>query len=99
MDAIEMSRLDDLFADYPARLSVGQLAEVLGVGRATAYKWLNDGTVPAYRLGGTWVILRDEVKDVIAAGRNLAEAVADEIEEIVDEIQETVDDLIDEDNR
>ena len=94
-----MSRLDDLFADYPARLSVGQLAEVLGVGRATAYKWLNDGTVPAYRLGGTWVILRDEVKDVIAAGRNLAEAVADEIEEIVDEIQETVDDLIDEDNR
>jgi len=90
-----MSRLDDLFADYPARLSVGQLAEVLGVGRATAYKWLNDGTIPAYRVGGVWVILRDEVKDLIAAGRNFVEEAVEEIEEIVDDMEEAVDDLID----
>ena len=94
-----MSRLDDLFADYPARLTVGQMAEVLGVGRATAYKWLNDGTVPAYRVGGVWVILRDEVKDLIAAGRNLAEDIGEEIDEFVDDIADDIKDLVDEDEQ
>lgn len=81
-----MNRLDDLFADYPAHLSVGQMAEVLGISRPTAYKWLNEGTVPAYRVGGAWVILRDEVKDLIAAGRNLAEDLAEDVEDFVDDI-------------
>ncbi len=82
----EMSHLDDLFADYPANLTVAQLSEVLGIGRATTYKWLNEGTIPAYRVGSSWVILRDEVKDFIAAGRNLAADLAEEIEEFVDEV-------------
>jgi len=66
-----MSRLDDLFADLPASMTVTQTAEILGIRRSTAYKWLNDGTIPAYRVGSTWVILRDELKDLIASGRNL----------------------------
>ena len=65
----EMSHLDDLFAGYPANLTVAQVSEVLGIGRATTYKWLNEGTIPAYRIGSSWVILRDEVKDVIAGSR------------------------------
>jgi excisionase family DNA binding protein len=75
------------------------MAEVLGVGRATAYKWLNDGTVPAYRVGGVWVILRDEVKDLIAAGRNLAEDIGEEIDEFVDDIADDIKDLVDEDEQ
>jgi excisionase family DNA binding protein len=67
----EMSRLDDLFADYPPHLTVTQVSEVLGIGRATTYTWLNAGTIPAYRVGSAWVILRDELKDAIASGRNL----------------------------
>jgi excisionase family DNA binding protein len=66
-----MTRLDDLFARYPEYLSVNELCEVLGIGRATAYKWLNDGTVPAYRVRGVWKILRDDVKDLVARGSNL----------------------------
>jgi excisionase family DNA binding protein len=93
----EMSHLDDLFADYPASLTVAQVSEVLGIGRATAYKWLNEGTIPAYRLGSSWVILRDEVKDVIAAGRNFVEDVAEEIDELVDDIAEEIKDIVDED--
>jgi excisionase family DNA binding protein len=96
MDDTFMSRLDDLFADYPAQLSVQQLAEVLGISRPTAYKWLNEGTVPAYRVGGAWVILRDEVKDLIAAGRNLVDDIAEEIDEFVDDV---VDALNGEDER
>lgn len=89
MDIFVMTRLDDLFADYPAHLSVGQMAEVLGISRPTAYKWLNEGTVPAYRVGGAWVILRDEVKDLIAAGRNLVEDIAEDVEDFVDDIADT----------
>jgi excisionase family DNA binding protein len=95
----EMSHLDDLFADYPASLTVAQVSEVLGIGRATAYKWLNEGTIPAYRLGSSWVILRDEVKDVIAAGRNFVEDVAEEIDELVDDIADQIKDIVDEDEQ
>ncbi len=66
-----MSRLDDLFARYPEHLSVKELAEVLGVTTPTAYTWLQRGMVPGYKVGGAWVILRDEVRDQLAAGRNV----------------------------
>jgi excisionase family DNA binding protein len=95
----EMNHLDDLFADYPANLTVAQVSEVLGIGRATTYKWLNEGTIPAYRIGSSWVILRDEVKDVIAAGRNLAADIADEIDEFVDDIADEIKEIVDEDEQ
>lgn len=63
--------LDELFAPYPAHLTVRQLAEVLGIERSTAYNWLNQGRIPAYRIGNHWVILRDEVKAFVAEGHNL----------------------------
>jgi len=68
---IAMSHLDDLFADYPEQLNVQQVSEVLGIQRSTVYKWLKEGTIPAYQVGATWVILRDEVKEAVARGRNL----------------------------
>ena len=67
-----MSRLDDLFAPYPERLTVEQLAELLGVKLTTAYTWLQKGVVPAYKVGHTWVILRDEVRDHLEARRNIS---------------------------
>lgn len=70
-----MSRLDDLFAPYPERLSVDQLAEVLGVQKLTAYRWLQRGVVPGYKMADrAWLILRDEVRDHLAARSNNAES-------------------------
>lgn len=63
--------LDELFASYPVHLSVRDLAEILGIRRSTVYKWLNEGRIPAYRVGSAWVILRDEVKETIAEGHNM----------------------------
>jgi len=65
------NHLDELFARYPEHLSVPQLADVLGIRPSTAYKWLQTGVIPAYKVGGAWVILRDEVRDLVASGRNL----------------------------
>lgn len=64
-----MSELDDLFHEYPTRMTVSQLSEVLGVKSTTVYKWLSEGVIPAYRIGSGWLILRDEVKAAIAANR------------------------------
>jgi excisionase family DNA binding protein len=64
-------RVDELFDRYPEHLSVPELADVLGIKRTTAYKWLQGGIVPAYKVGGAWVILRDEVRDWLKAGRNV----------------------------
>jgi excisionase family DNA binding protein len=57
--------LDDLFAGYGVHLSVTDLAAVLGVTRATAYEYLQAGSVPSYRIGSRWLILRDEVRDFV----------------------------------
>jgi len=66
-----VSRLDDLFAPYPEHLSVEQLAQLLGVTRLTTYRWLQRGVVPGYKMGDrAWLILRDEVRDHLAAKRN-----------------------------
>ncbi|WP_308199989.1 helix-turn-helix domain-containing protein [Actinotalea sp. C106] len=71
-----MTRLDDLFDRFPEHLSVEQLAQVLGVTKPTAYRWLQQGDIPAYKVGGgvsgraNWVIVRDEVRDHLIANRN-----------------------------
>lgn len=67
-----MSHLDDLFEGYPDTLTVAELAAILRIQVPTAYKWLREGTIPAYKVGSTWVILRDEVKQLIASGHNVA---------------------------
>lgn len=66
-----MNHLDDLFADLPPKLNVTQTAEVLGVSDTTVYKWLNEGVLPGYKVGGAWVLLRNAVKERIASGSNL----------------------------
>ncbi len=66
------SRLDELFAGLPMRLGVQDVATLLGVSAKGVYRWINDGVIPAYKLGATWLILRDELKDAMAQGSNLA---------------------------
>ena len=67
-----MSRaLDTLFADLPSRLSVDQLTDVLGLSDKTVtYRWLRDGRMPAIRLGGTWIIFRDDIKEHLEKNYN-----------------------------
>jgi excisionase family DNA binding protein len=66
-----VSALDDLFDDLPARLTVEQVANLLGVeSDRTVYGWLRRGEMPGYRIRGGWLILRDEIKEWVAAGSN-----------------------------
>ena len=65
------SRLDELFDGLPKRLGVQEVAELLDMTTQGVYKWIHSGTIPAYKLGSTWIILRDELRDAIASGSNL----------------------------
>lgn len=69
-----MSRLDELFKGLPPQLDVQQVADVLGTSKQGVYRWINLGVIPAYKIGSSWMILRDELKDTIAAGSNLSGA-------------------------
>jgi len=65
-----VTRLDEMFEGLPPRLSMDELADLLGIDAQTAYRWVQQGKVPAYKVSRSWVILRDEVKDFLAANSN-----------------------------
>lgn len=65
-----VSDLDALFAPYPEKLSIDEAAAVLGISKKTAYKYLSDGTIPAYKFGNSWIILRDDLKAKLMDGSN-----------------------------
>jgi excisionase family DNA binding protein len=64
------SGLDALFEGRPATLSVQDVADIFNVSKPGVYKWLKDGVIPGYKLGVTWFILRDELKERLEAGTN-----------------------------
>ena len=66
-----MTHLDDLFADLPDTLRVSQVAKLLGKTNQGVLRWISTGVLPAYKLGDTWVILRDDLRDAMAEGGNL----------------------------
>jgi excisionase family DNA binding protein len=69
-----MTEIDRIFRDLPVHLTVPQLCQALGVSRGTVYEWLKTGVVPAYKMGSTWVILRDEVLEHVRSTRNIPAA-------------------------
>lgn len=62
--------VDKLFEGRPATLTAGDVADVMGVSKQAVYKWLHDEVIPGYKLGNTWFILRDDLKDTMRAGSN-----------------------------
>jgi PTS system nitrogen regulatory IIA component len=46
-------------------ISVREAAELIGVSQKTVYRWIKDGRVPSYRLGGQHFLERSEVNDLV----------------------------------
>lgn len=55
-----------ILEQYSDILTVEELCEVLGIGANAAYQLLNDGTIPAFRIGRRWKIPKDAVKEYIS---------------------------------
>lgn len=45
-----------LFSNYPDVLSVQQVRELLGIGRAGVYKLLESRQIPCFKIGNTYKI-------------------------------------------
>lgn len=68
-----MTALDDLFGDLPTRLTPDQVGEALGIGPHTVRRLIQDedtDPLPAYQVGRSWMILRDEFRDWLLRHRN-----------------------------
>jgi excisionase family DNA binding protein len=69
----DVSALDDFIADLPARIDADQVAQVLGVTGGTVRRLITDDDpdpLPAYRIGRTWMVLRDEFKEWLMRHRS-----------------------------
>ena len=51
-------------------LTVCELCEVLEIGANAAYQLLNNGSIPAFRIGRRWKIPREAVQQYIAQWKN-----------------------------
>lgn len=65
--------LDALFDGLPKTLSVEEVSEVLNITRQNTYVWLRDGVIPGYKLGTTWRVIRDELKETMRSGTNASQ--------------------------
>lgn len=53
-DTIMLEQYDDL-------ITISELREILNIGRNAAYDLLNQGAIPAFRIGRNWKIPKDAV--------------------------------------
>lgn len=49
-------------------LSVDDICDYLGVKRDTIYKWINEKSMPAHRVGRLWKFKKEQVDSWIEAG-------------------------------
>ena len=45
-------------------LTVQEVADYLRVSRVTAWRWCQEGTIPAFRIGRNWRIRRDKLLEL-----------------------------------
>lgn len=84
MGALLVITLDEVWRRYEAgdyrespTLSVDQVRALLGMDSVeTVYRHLRQGVLPAYRVGRSWVIYRDMLRDFLDAERAARESSA-----------------------
>ncbi len=60
---MSMAKELECWKQYPEFLTVTQAQELLNVGRATIYRWIEMGKLPgAIQIGDTWRISREMLK-------------------------------------
>jgi excisionase family DNA binding protein len=68
--------------DGSPTLTVEQARELLGQDSIqTIYRWCRSGAIPVYRIGRSWIIYRDLLRDFMEAERADREARATEVTE------------------
>lgn len=58
--------MDD-FEGLPVFISVATAARLLGISRASAYRYVELGELPIKRLGGRIYVVRDRLREMVKA--------------------------------
>ena len=53
-------------------LGVAEVAEYLGVGAVTVYRWCREGRLPCLKVGRSWRIRREALEDFLRRGERAA---------------------------
>jgi excisionase family DNA binding protein len=53
------------FDGLPVLISVKKAAEVLGISRASAYRYAEQGYLPVRKLGGRIYVIRDRLRELV----------------------------------
>lgn len=59
------ARTSPTLATLPALLSVTKAAEILGISRASAYRYAASGELPTRRLGGRVYVVTARLMDIV----------------------------------
>jgi putative excisionase len=70
MDSEGDDYLDLFFEQAPALMTIEEVAKLMRVNKTAVYDWVDKGQVPAYKVGGSWRILRDELKTTVRRSSN-----------------------------
>ena len=74
----KMEKVRKPIADYYDVLSVGDIQEILGIGRKQVYKLIEEGALFALRPGRSYIIAKNSLISYLNGGRDCnAEAEAD----------------------
>lgn len=61
-------------ATFDDELNIDDVMRLFGKSRKTAYTWLTDGEVPAHRMGGSWLIYKHEIEQLLERTSNQTSA-------------------------
>lgn len=52
-------------ADYPDIMTINQVAEYFQISEMTTYKLVQEGSIPAFKIGRHWRVKRDDLDEFI----------------------------------
>jgi len=61
---------------------VSEVAEILGVSRQTVLKYIKSGVVPGLRVGGRYLIMKDEFEQFLRSGSRIQALQTEEAEKV-----------------
>ena len=59
VSTMERIRKDEILLDF------GEVMEYLRVGRTTLYRFINEGRLQGYKIGGKWVFKKRDVQNLV----------------------------------
>lgn len=49
----------------PEIMTIAQVANYLQISEITTYKWVNDGKIPAFKIGRHWRVKKEDLSELI----------------------------------